>query len=30
MGYMAGGRKEAIGCGVVLGGHTAITVKMDL
>ena len=30
MGYMQGGKKEAIGCGVVLGGHTAINVKMNL
>jgi hypothetical protein len=30
MAYMAGGRKEAIGCGVVLNGDTPITVKMKL
>ena len=30
MGYMQGGKKEAIGCGVVIGGHTAINVKMKL
>lgn len=30
MGYMQGGKKEAIGCGVVIGGHTAFNVKMDL
>lgn len=30
MSYMQGGKKEAIGCGVVLGGHTPILVKMDL
>lgn len=30
MAYMQGGKKEAIGCGVVLGGHTAINVKMKL
>ena len=30
MGYMQGGKKEAIGCGVVLGGHTAFNVKMNL
>jgi len=30
MGYMQGGKKEAIGCGVVLGGHTAFNVKMEL
>ena len=30
MGYMQGGKKEAIGCGVVVGGHTAINVKMEL
>ena len=30
MGYMQGGKKEAIGVGVVIGGHTAFNVKMDL
>ena len=31
MGYMQGGKKEAIGCGVVLdNGKTPINVKMDL
>ena len=30
MGYMQGGKKEAIGCGVVNGGHTPILVKMNL
>ena len=31
MGYMAGGKKEALGCGVVLdNGQTPITVKMNL
>ena len=30
MGYMQGGKKEAIGCGIVIGGHTAFNVKMDL
>ena len=30
MGYMQGGKKEAIGCGVVIGGHTAFNVKMNL
>lgn len=30
MGYMQGGKKEAIGCGVVIGGHTAFNVKMEL
>lgn len=30
MGYMQGGKKEAIGCGVVIGGHTAYNVKMPL
>ena len=30
MGYMQGGKKEAIGCGVVVGGHTAFNVKMEL
>ena len=30
MGYMQGGKKEAIGCGIVVGGHTAFNVKMDL
>jgi hypothetical protein len=30
MGYMQGGKKEAIACGVVIGGHTAFNVKMDL
>jgi hypothetical protein len=30
MGYMAGGKKEAIGCGVVIGGTQPILVKMDL
>ena len=31
MAYMQGGKKEALGCGVVLdNGKTPITVKMDL
>jgi len=30
MAYMQGGKKEAIGCGVVVGGHTAFNVKMEL
>ena len=30
MGYMQGGKKEAIGCGVVVGGHTPINIKMEL
>jgi len=31
MGYMQGGKKEALGCGVVLdNGKTPITIKMDL
>ena len=30
MGYMQGGKKEAIGCGIVIGGHTAFNVKMNL
>ena len=30
MGYMQGGKKEAIGCGIVIGGHTAFNVKMSL
>ena len=30
MGYMQGGKKEAIGLGIVLGGHTAFNVKMEL
>ena len=30
MGYMQGGKKEAIGLGVVLGGKVAFTVKMEL
>jgi predicted phosphodiesterase len=30
MGYMQGGKKEAIGVGVVIGGHTAFNVKMHL
>ncbi len=30
MGYMQGGKKEALGAGVILGGHTPIIVKMDL
>lgn len=30
MAYMQGGKKEAIGCGVVIGGHTAFNVKMNL
>ena len=31
MGYMQGGKKEALGCGVVLdNGQTPITVKMNL
>ena len=29
-GYMQGGKKEAIGVGVVIGGHTAFNVKMPL
>lgn len=28
MGYSKGGKKPAIGCGVVIGGHTAIAVPM--
>ena len=30
MAYMQGGKKEAIGVGVVIGGHTAFNLKMDL
>jgi len=30
MGYMQGGKKEAIGVGIIIGGHTAFNVKMDL
>ena len=30
MGYMQGGKKEAIGVGVVIGGNTAFNVKMEL
>ena len=31
MGYMQGGKKEALGCGVVLdSGKTPINVKMDV
>jgi predicted phosphodiesterase len=30
MGYMQGGKKEAIGVGIVLGGTTAFNVKMEL
>ena len=30
MGYMQGGKKEAVGVGVVLGGHTAYNVRMKL
>lgn len=30
MAYMQGGKKEAIGCGVVVGDHTAFNVKMEL
>lgn len=30
MGYMQGGKKEAIGVGVVVGGNTAFNVKMEL
>lgn len=30
MGYMQGGKKEAIGAGVIIGGHTAFNVKMEL
>ena len=30
MGYMQGGKKEAIGVGIVKGGHTAFNVKMPL
>ena len=30
MGYMQGGKKEAIGVGIVVGGHTAFNVKMCL
>ncbi len=30
MGYMQGGKKEAIGVGIVIGGHTAFNVKMEL
>jgi hypothetical protein len=27
---MQGGKKEAIGLGIVIGGHTAFNVKMNL
>jgi len=30
MGYMQGGKKEAIGVGIVVGGHTAFNIKMQL
>jgi metallophosphoesterase superfamily enzyme len=30
MGYMQGGKKEAVAVGVVVGGHTAFNVKMNL
>lgn len=30
MGYMQGGKKEAIGCGIVINGETAFNVKMIL
>lgn len=30
MAYMQGGKKEAIGVGVVIGGHTAVNVPMQL
>jgi len=30
MGYMQGGKKEAVGVGVIVGGHTAFNVKMEL
>lgn len=30
MAYMQGGKKEAIGVGIVVGGHTAYNVKMPL
>ena len=30
MGYMQGGKKEAIGVGIVIGGHCAFNVKMNL
>jgi len=30
MGYMQGGKKEAIGVGVVYGGKVAFNVKMEL
>jgi predicted MPP superfamily phosphohydrolase len=30
MGYMQGGKKEAIGVGIVIGGHTAFNIKMEL
>tara|TARA_R110000823_G_C15913235_1_gene497948 strand:+ start:469 stop:1191 length:723 start_codon:yes stop_codon:yes gene_type:complete len=30
MGYMQGGKKEAIGIGIVIGGNTAFNVKMPL
>ncbi len=30
MGYMQGGKKEAIGVGIVIGGHTAFNVKMNM
>jgi len=30
MGYMQGGKKEAIGCGIVVGNHTAFNVKIEL
>ena len=30
MGYMQGGKKEAIGCGIVVGGKVAFNVRMEL
>jgi hypothetical protein len=30
MGYMQGGKKEAIGIGIVIGGNVAFNVPMDL
>lgn len=30
MGYMQGGKKEAIGVGIVIGGHCAFNVKMNM
>ena len=30
MGYMQGGKKEAIGCGIVLDGETAFNIRMKL